>query len=360
MTGTAARALVVDDDRSWQEIIQEILEDAGFSVDVADTLASARNVISQPHQVAIIDLALKERDHHNQDGLSILSWLKAQDPACAAILLTGHATVELAVDAIKQYGAYDVLRKEVFNRGELRRLLTKIQASPSSDPAHPTEKGLTPGLAIPSKATDRKVNVLVVDDDQSWQEILVELLADAGFQVRVCSSFGEALGCLRRERYELAIVDLRLTRSGSDLSGQSRPENLEGYRLLVGIQGGGTPVIVLSGLADPALIEVTFAQQNVFAFLEKQSFNRRIFIRTVNEALEKASVNPELDQLTGREQDVLQLLAQGMTNKEIAEKLVITTNTVKRHLKSIFAKLDIHNRAAAVAKARGEHRMSGD
>jgi DNA-binding NarL/FixJ family response regulator len=47
----------------------------------------------------------------------------------------------------------------------------------------------------------------------------------------------------------------------------------------------------------------------------------------------------------------LNLLAQGMTNKEIAEALVITTNTVKRHLKAIFEKLEIHTRAAAAAKA---------
>jgi DNA-binding NarL/FixJ family response regulator len=43
-----------------------------------------------------------------------------------------------------------------------------------------------------------------------------------------------------------------------------------------------------------------------------------------------------------------------MTNKEIAEKLVITTNTVKRHLKSVFEKLDVHTRSAAAAKAVGK------
>jgi RNA polymerase sigma factor (sigma-70 family) len=55
--------------------------------------------------------------------------------------------------------------------------------------------------------------------------------------------------------------------------------------------------------------------------------------------------------LTPREREVLDLLAQGLTNKEIAEALVISDNTVKRHLKAIFAKLDVSTRAAAAARA---------
>ena len=62
----------------------------------------------------------------------------------------------------------------------------------------------------------------------------------------------------------------------------------------------------------------------------------------------------ELADLTPREFEVLRLLARGMTNKEISETLVITTNTVKRHLKAIFGKLDVHTRAAAAAKAISE------
>jgi DNA-binding CsgD family transcriptional regulator len=50
---------------------------------------------------------------------------------------------------------------------------------------------------------------------------------------------------------------------------------------------------------------------------------------------------------------VLRLVSQGKTNKEIAKALFITTNTVKRHLKSIFEKLDVQTRSAASARAIG-------
>ena len=64
----------------------------------------------------------------------------------------------------------------------------------------------------------------------------------------------------------------------------------------------------------------------------------------------------ELSILTGREREVLDLLAQGLTNKEIADKLFITINTVKRHLKAIFEKLEVHTRSAAAAKVFGENK----
>ncbi len=350
------RALVVDDDRSWMAIIREILEDSGLVVDSADDLQSALGLIARPHRLAVIDLSLNERDHHNQEGLHILQELKNRDPHCAALLLTGYATVELAVNAIKQYGAHDVMRKEVFNRSDFRKMVAQVLSAREIQSAAvgiPAPVGA--GARETEEEDEKQASILVVEDDTSWQDILTELLDDSGFSVRTCSSFGEALGCLRRERYRLAIMDLNLSRQiPGNLTGRSRPESLEGYRLLAGMQGAGTPVIILSGLTDPGLIEQAFTQEHVFAFLEKQAFNRRIFIQTVREALERGGINPELEVLTQREREVLELLAKGMTNKEIAELLVITTNTVKRHLKSVFVKLNIHTRSAAVAKIKGD------
>ena len=67
-----------------------------------------------------------------------------------------------------------------------------------------------------------------------------------------------------------------------------------------------------------------------------------------------ATVKPNPD-LSDRERDVLSYLVHGFTNAEIANSLGVTQNTVKTHLKNLFAKLEVSNRteAAAEAKMRG-------
>ncbi len=61
---------------------------------------------------------------------------------------------------------------------------------------------------------------------------------------------------------------------------------------------------------------------------------------------------PLLDPLSGRELEVLHLIAIGDSNYEIAEQLVVAVSTVKRHVSNIFSKLGVTNRTQAVARAR--------
>ncbi|HWQ11242.1 MAG TPA: LuxR C-terminal-related transcriptional regulator, partial [Roseiflexaceae bacterium] len=61
---------------------------------------------------------------------------------------------------------------------------------------------------------------------------------------------------------------------------------------------------------------------------------------------------PPPEQLTEREREVLRLFAAGMTSQEIAQHFVVSINTVKTQLKSIYSKLDAHSRSEAVARAR--------
>jgi LuxR family maltose regulon positive regulatory protein len=64
------------------------------------------------------------------------------------------------------------------------------------------------------------------------------------------------------------------------------------------------------------------------------------------------STQPLIDPLSDRELEVLRLVAAGLSNREIAEELVIAIGTVKRHINHIYRKLSVHTRTQAVAKAR--------
>jgi LuxR family maltose regulon positive regulatory protein len=66
----------------------------------------------------------------------------------------------------------------------------------------------------------------------------------------------------------------------------------------------------------------------------------------------KSKIQNLIEPLTHREQDVLTLLAERLSDKEIARRLIISRNTVKTHTKAIFGKLNVKNRRQAVAQAR--------
>lgn len=352
MSNAPMMALVVEDDRSWQGILTELLSDAGLQVETAATLEQALPLIrARAHRIAVLDLSLEGSDPHNREGLQVLEAVRRSDPGCAAILLTGFATVELAVNVLTEAGAFSCLRKEAFSRAQFRELVQKALRLPPPLSPSPSEPSAP---AVPSPATSTPAGApiggtaLVAEDDAGWRSILTELLSGAGYRVLAAAGFGEALGLLRREKFNLAIVDLTLT---PGLPG-SPEEAQDGRRLLSISRTARIPTIVLSGTSDPDGVQQTFTEYEVFAYLSKQAFDRRAFLETVQAARSSGPAQAgELNRLTDREWEVLELLAQGMTNKEIASRLVITTNTVKRHLKSIFEKLDIHTRAAAAAKA---------
>lgn len=352
------RALVVEDDPSWRQILSEILSDEGMTVDVADSLDAAVVCLRlAPHRLAVVDLSLGGEDHRNQDGLRILDALRRHDPGCTALLLSGYATVEIAVGALTEHGAFTCLRKETFRRSEFRSVVRQALSSAPGAPAPlpagafgtpaaapPPPAQATGAVGLPAEALAPSVHrALVVEDDAGWGSILAELLSEEGFAVDVCRSYGEALGYLRRVDYAVAVVDLALA------SSLAPDDNTDGLRLLGATKKANVPAIVVSGSALPDHVERAYQEHGIAAFLEKRGFDRAAFRRAVREA--RRLPGGRDGSLTARELEVLTLLKQGLTNKEMAEALVISENTIKRHLKAIFLKLDVNTRAAAVARA---------
>jgi len=363
------RALIVEDELAWQQIVGEILAEFELQVDVAGDVDAAIALLRESaHRLAVVDLALGEGQAANKDGLRVLEAVRRHDPGCATILLTGFATVELAVRALTDYGALSCVEKGTFDRGAFRALVGQALAlAPVQATALSTPPGSRPAQSAAMRGGDAAVQApaargtnhagtasgnkaLIVDDDAGWREILSELLEESGYQVRACSSYAEAVGHLRREPPTLAVVDLSLSRSPWSREAGS---DLDGYRVLQAARDLGVASIVVSGIAATGDIGRAYVEYGAFSYVEKQTFDRRLFLQAVADACAAREEDQELAGLTAREIEVLALLAQGKTNKDIADALVISTNTVKRHLKAIFDKLGVHTRAAATAKAIG-------
>lgn len=129
MNLAGVRALIVEDDHSWQQILSEILTDAGLTVDVAENLETAvAKLRAAPYRLVVVDLSLDGSDHHNQDGLRVLDAVRRHTPDCLSLLLTGFATAEIIESALTRHGAFACLRKEDFRRAEFRELVSQALA----------------------------------------------------------------------------------------------------------------------------------------------------------------------------------------------------------------------------------------
>jgi len=193
------------------------------------------------------------------------------------------------------------------------------------------------------------LRVLIIEDDPNWQDIFREIVIDSGFEPAMASSHRAALAALNQQTYALAVVDISL----------SLPDYADrgGVEVLKAIAASPTrlPAIVVTGYATVDLAIETLVDLNAVHFFRKDKFDRRDFSRVLKKEATAADLPkfaPDvLEILSEREQEVLILLVQGQTNKQIAGQLTISVNTVKKHVQSIFTKLNVDNRAAAVARA---------
>jgi two-component system nitrogen regulation response regulator NtrX len=102
----AKRVLVVDDEKGVREALRQILEYEGIEVHTEESGAAALNAYPEflPHLV-LLDVKMA-----GMDGLETLSRMREQDPAAQVVMISGHGTIQTAVEAT-QRGAYDFLEK---------------------------------------------------------------------------------------------------------------------------------------------------------------------------------------------------------------------------------------------------------
>ncbi|MCB0179719.1 MAG: response regulator transcription factor [Anaerolineae bacterium] len=184
--------------------------------------------------------------------------------------------------------------------------------------------------------------VLILEDDPTWQKILQELITDLDFKPVVTASYEAAIAELPKRLYALAVVDISLVwNDHADRGGVAVLKEISQLTRRL-------PTIVVTGYPTVELAIETLADLAAVHFFQKNEFDRRKFKEVVR--ANSLSETP-LNSLSERERQVLSLMAEGQTNQEIADRLTVSINTIKKHVQSIFTKLNVSTRAAAVAKA---------
>lgn len=209
---------------------------------------------------------------------------------------------------------------------------------------------LTDGCGAEERLVERELGVLLVDDDamvRSWVRLSLE-----GSEFRLvgeCGSADEAIELAQRRAPQLLLVDQRLPdRLGQELVRELRQQGVTAPALLMTAQveqgfneaaraAGAHGTVLKTGNAHELLAALRLVAAGSEAFDGRHP--RRARGRAV---------------LSPREREVLRLVAEGRTNKEIAAALSVGDETVKTLLARIFAKLDVKRRAEAVATAARE------
>lgn len=204
--------------------------------------------------------------------------------------------------------------------------------------------------------------VLLVDDQDLVRAGLRGILREPfGFQIAgECADGDEVAAAVAAADPDVVLMDVRMPR----LDGVAATRLLHGLRpdlpvlalttfdddeALAGMLRAGAAGFVLKGVPAEELHRAVRTVAGGEAWLDPAVTARVLAVYRSAPATPAAS--PALDQLTQREREVLTLVAQGLTNAEIARRLYIGEGTVKTHINHLFTKLDLRDRASAIVFA---------
>jgi DNA-binding NarL/FixJ family response regulator len=211
--------------------------------------------------------------------------------------------------------------------------------------------------------------VLIADDDDLMRAGLAAVLSsDPSIEVvGEASTGGEAVAGVRRLDPDVVLMDVRMpdrdgiaaTRELSQSAAETRVlilTTFEEDQYIFGALRAGASGFVLKRTRPEELIAAVHTVAAGESLLSP-SVTRRVIDRMAEQpAPEVGDANAE--ELTPREREVLELLARGLSNAEIARTLVIESSTVKTHVKRILMKLGLRDRVQAVIYAY-EHGLRG-
>jgi len=190
-----------------------------------------------------------------------------------------------------------------------------------------------------SKSTDDVKSIVVVHRHTLIREGITKILQEAGFHVVGQADSGRSLlQLLAQHNPNIILVDWEISGVNSDTI---RGLTEKWPRMKVG--GGWLSVSHPLISKVRARLAPTLARGDIIVSQE--------MVNGVKEELAAAQTSKPEGDISGRERDVLRLVSRGATNREIAERLIVSEHTVKVHLRNILNKLNLRNRQQIAAYA---------
>ena len=207
------------------------------------------------------------------------------------------------------------------------------------------------------------VRVLLVDDDDLMRAGLRSVLSsDASIAVAGEAADGRAaVECVRELRPDVVLMDVRMPNVDGITATRevlaARPDvkvviltTFEEDDYIFGALSAGASGFLLKRTSPEELIGAIHTVAAGDSLLSP-SVTRRVIERMAREPIPGASSSERLEVLTPREREVLELIARGLSNGQIAAALVVEESTVKTHVKRILQKLRLRDRVQAVVFA---------
>jgi DNA-binding NarL/FixJ family response regulator len=210
---------------------------------------------------------------------------------------------------------------------------------------------------------------VVLADDEAMVRAGVRAVLAADPEIEVLAEAGDgraAIDLVQRHRPDVAILDVRMPGTDGLRATTEIRRTTPGTAVIVlttwgqddyileALGGGASGFLVKSGEPE-ALLAAVHAVAGGAAYLSPTVAARVVAHLTATDAggvvRRRATARERVAELTERERDVLGLLAEGMSNAQIARRLHVVEGTVKAHVSSILARLSVPNRAAAAVIA---------
>ncbi|KAA9376042.1 response regulator transcription factor [Microbispora cellulosiformans] len=207
------------------------------------------------------------------------------------------------------------------------------------------------------------MRVLIVDDHPMYREGLIAALSGRP-GVTVVGEAGDGAAAVElavRLAPDVVLMDLHMpVMNGVEATGRLRAElpdvavvvltMLESDESLAAAVRAGARGYLLKGAGRAEILRALEACRDGGAYFGPNA--ARALAGLVGAETRRSVANPVLPDLTEREVEILDLMARGLSNAAIASRLYVSDKTVRNYVSTVYGKLDVGDRAAAVARAR--------